>query len=482
MRATPLITLFLTVPLATVNAQLVWGPTVEVAEAQFDHQRPRITLVQDTLPLILWGSTTPTRLHALAGTAIGTQPPVVVTPPDLDPWTTYWAGADVAGHGDTVVAVFSTGAQGVGPLYATRSVDGGDTWGDTVVIGPGPGLEARFPTVAYVVGSGPVVEFMEFDPNWSAPRYVTVRSLDGGLSFSPPVPVSAPFAPGEVCDCCTGHTVAEGARVAALFRNNDNNVRTIWGAASNDGGGTYATGAQIDGTNWMFPACASSGPDAILTGDSLRYVWMSGATNGYKVHLASAHFPTLAVGATRLVHAGLPQSVEQNFPRIAGSGDTLGVVWQQKDGNQYNVLFSYSTSGPGGLGLPDTVSTLAAGKQRTPDIAFSQGRFHIVWEDRDAGTVAYRSATLGNANLVAEQAREAFRVHPVPARDRIWITPPLSRPATFEVLDATGRTLRRHTLESGENTLPVGDLPNGTYLLVRSDRPVPATVRFQVLH
>ncbi|MBK8612856.1 MAG: hypothetical protein IPN85_05080 [Flavobacteriales bacterium] len=74
------------------------------------------------------------------------------------------------------------------------------------------------------------------------------------------------------------------------------------------------------------------------------------------------------------------------LPRIAGSGDTLGVVWQQIGNGQSEILFSWSVTGPCGPGRSDTVNVDLPGSQRTPDIAYANGSFHIVWgESRDRG-------------------------------------------------------------------------------------------------
>jgi hypothetical protein len=98
---------------------------------------------------------------------------------------------------------------------------------------------------------------------------------------------------------------------------------------STDGGASYGIGGQLDGTNWNVSMCPSSGPDGYVAGDSIRYVWMSGAVSGSKVNICSAALNDLATGNRRMVHPGQTSANSQNFPRIAGAGDTLGVVWQQ---------------------------------------------------------------------------------------------------------------------------------------------------------
>jgi hypothetical protein len=388
--------------------------------------------------------------------------PLAVHPASVPAWADTWAGGDIAAYGDTVIAVYSTGQQGVGTLYASRSVDGGISWPDTVSLAPLSGMEARFPTVGYVPGKGPVVQYMEFDPNWLDPRYVVVNSQDGGSTYSAPVPISAPFAPGEPCDCCTGQIVAEVEDVVGLFRNNDNNLRTIWGASSMDGGDSFGAGEELDQTGWVINSCPSSGPDGYIVDDSIRYVWMSSASNGTKTYFGTARLSDLSIGVNALVHGGQPQNLSQNFPRIAGVGDTLGIVWEQFSSGQREILFSWSASGWSGLSAPDTVNVDLSGQQRVPDIAFNNGIFHIVWQDDATSTIRYRTASIDPDAAIAESPSvETMACWPVPAREVLHISVP-PRSTYLQVLDAKGLVVLR---DDAVSMLNVSGLAAGWYSL-----------------
>ena len=421
--------------------------------------RPRMTISAQG-PVVVWGES-PSTLYVSGDPGTGFTTPVIVQPAGLQPWATSWAGADIAAHGDTVIVVYSTGAQGVGTLYASRSMDGGQTWPDTARIAPLPGLEARFPTVAYIPGQGPVVQYMEFDPGWQLPRYVVSTSIDGGSTYGPPVQVSAPYAPGEVCDCCTGQAVVGNGAVVAMYRNNNSNVRTMWAATSTDGGGTFPVGAEIDQTGWVYNSCSSSGPDGYIVGDSIRYVWMSGATNGTKCYYGSAALNDLNVGVNADIHGGQTQNLTQNFPRIAGSGDTLGVVWEQNLQGNKEILFRWSVNGWSGLSDPDTANVILLGAQATPDIAFHNGTFHLVWENVPSGQLSYRSATIATSINVPTigTAPRTLVLWPSPASEMLQISLP-ERAATLVVLDQMGKVVLRDT---ASNTLRVDQLDPGTY-------------------
>lgn len=392
--------------------------------------------------------------------------PAPLHPAGVEPWSTTWAGGDVDAVGNDLAAVYSTGGNGVGPIYCVRSSDGGFTWSDTVRVAPFPGLEARFPTVAMVPLQGPVVQYMEFDPGWANARYVTARSLDGGQSFEPPVPVSAQHAPGEVCDCCTGQILADANTVVGLFRNAGSNIRTIWGAASVDDGASFPIGGELDDTGWSFNACPSSGPDAYVTGDTLRYVWMSGAVNGTKIHAASAALSDMGAMASMNVHGGQPVNLQQNFPRIAGNGDTLGIVWQQTSVGQVEILFSWSVTGLAGLSVPDTVNASLAGLQKNPDLVFASGMFHIVWEDHPSGTVRYRSATLTDDSAIDGVEGSPLLLWPSPVSDVLHVgsAPPGTK--RIALIDGSGRIALDLQFRA---TIDISSLATGPYQLVLRD-------------
>jgi hypothetical protein len=319
---------------------------------------------------------------------------------------------------------------------------------------------SRFPSIDVVDPDAPLVQYMQFDSGYFGARQVVSRRMSG--AFMPPVQVSTPFAPGDVCDCCPNQIVANAEHTVALYRNAGPDIRVMWGATSADGGATFPLGAELDTTGWVLNACPSSGPDGYLAGDSIRYVWMSGANNGTKVYIGQALAADLSLGHQRFIHPGQMQNQQQNLPRIAGQGDTLAVVWQQTMGGQTEILFSWSVSGIEGLSAPDTVNVDLAGVQRTPDIAYADGSFHIVWGEVTGSRVRYRKATLTSDVAVAELASTgAVNAWPNPATDVLHFRPG-SRSAV--VVDAQGRRVLSRAAVDG--TLDLSSLAAGPYVLL----------------
>lgn len=100
-------------------------------------------------------------------------------------------------------------------------------------------------------------------------------------------------------------------------------------------------------------------------GDSVRYVWMSGDDSGSKAFMRSAHSGTLATGFVVNVHPGQGEALKQNVLRIAGRGDTIGIVWQRLANVPHGILFEYSTTGLSDISTPETVNVALAAAHRT---------------------------------------------------------------------------------------------------------------------
>ncbi|MBP9081379.1 MAG: T9SS type A sorting domain-containing protein [Flavobacteriales bacterium] len=456
-RSLPALLLWCLHALAFGQTGVQWGAVQDCNAPGDGGLRPRIAVNGQGLPVVLWGKSNPASNLAAVGNGSGFSSAVEVSLPGLVPAVADWMGSSLAAQGDTVWVVMKATPEESRPTYLRRSTDGGQTWGDTLRVDPLDGLVSRFPSIA-ITGSGePVVQYMQFDSGYYGARQVVCRMVGG--AFMPPVQVSTPFAQGDVCDCCPNQVVCDGQRVAALYRNAGSNIRVLWAATSPDGGATFPTGALVDSTGWVFPACPSSGPGGLIDGDSLRYVWMSGANNGNKVYLGSASMADLGNDRTGLVHPGQPANLQQNFPRIAGQGDTLGIVWQQTLSGQAEILFSWSVAGPAGLSQPDTVNVDLSGSQRTPDIAYANGTFHIIWSE-GTSQVRYRQAIITEGVGIQELAGPRLHHWPDPATHVLHLAGAWS---AVQVFDLQGRIVM--DLAAPRERLDVQRLPAGTYLL-----------------
>ena len=124
-----------------------------------------------------------------------------------------------------------------------------------------------------------------------------------------------------------------------------------------------------------------------------------------------------------------------------------------------------------------------SGPQKTPDIAYADGAFHIVWSETSTGTVRYRKAVLGN-DVSMEEYEDHMHLtcwpNPVSGKgtaDQVlhvsggqWIS--------AEIVDAHGRSVRHGAVRS--DAVDTSGLPAGSYLLRLKDmHGVHGTVRFE---
>jgi hypothetical protein len=447
-----------------VSSQIAFGEPLDCNAPGGGALRPRVALNASGAPVVLWGRMSPNSNYIAIGEGADFTQPIEVSMPGCVPAVADWMGSSMAATGNTVWVVMKATPEESRPMYVRRSDDGGYSWGDTMRVDPVDGLVSRFPSIDLSDPDMPLVQYMQFDDGWSGARQVVTHLM--GSMFMPPVQVSTPFAPGEVCDCCPNQIITNGVRTVALYRNAGSNIRVMWGATSDDHGASFPMGDIVDETNWNFNACPSSGPDGYLAGDSIRYVWMSGAENGLKIYLGSALASNLSAAPPRYVNPLQPSAQQQNYPRIAGSGDTLGVVWEQYSNGARDIYFAWSTTGVGGLSAPVMVNVDMTGSQRTPDIAYADGAFHIVWSEMGTNQVRYRCASLVIGSGLGELSpQNRFLGWPNPVVDIFQL--PGVEWERAQVLDALGRTV--HAKGPGRNLLSTEELLPGAYTLVLFD-------------
>lgn len=473
----PPLTVFFMLACLSSSAQtgIGWNAAVDVNSAGQGSLRPRIVLNGAGNPVVLWGKSGPNSNYVAVGDGAGFSAPIEVSTPGCVPAVADWMGSSVAATGNTVWTVMKATPEDDKPCYVRRSNDGGYTWGDTIRVDPLDTLVSRFPSIAVSDPDRPLVQYMQFDSGYYGARQVVTHLM--GTSFMPPVQVSSPFAPGEVCDCCPNQIIADGDRAVALYRNAGSNIRVMWGASSDDLGATFPIGAVVDETSWNLAACPSSGPDGYMVGDSIRYVWMSGAENGFKTYLCSALASDLSTAAPRYVHPLQPSNQQQNFPRIAGSGDTLGVVWEQNLLGERDIYFCWSTSGVSGLSMPEMVHTSASGMQRTPDIAYANGAFHITWGEMGTNQVRYRKATVISTVSVAEASFVDVQLAPNPVSETLYLAG--GGQYNLDILTLEGKLVLRKAGVVG--SIDVSHLPKGEYLCKLNGLDGARSLRFQKL-
>ncbi|HET6245948.1 MAG TPA: T9SS type A sorting domain-containing protein [Bacteroidia bacterium] len=428
--------------------------------------RPKIALTKNNVPVVMWGRKPNQRVFVSRFDGAVFAQSSQITPANVNAFVEDWLGPDMAASGDTVFVVFKSHPEMDGFVYSVRSVNGGASFSDTVRVYPSK--YSRFPAVAVAPGGKPFVTFMTFNSSMGGAQFAVATSNDGGISYQAEVEAST-NAPGEVCDCCPGFIGAETNNfVYSLFRNNDNNLRDIWAVVSTNAGVSFTASSDIDNSNWMINGCPSTGPDAYVKGDSIVTVWMSGASGSSRIYIGTAHKNTLAVGLNAMLSPGVSSMANQNYPKVAGNGDTLGVVWQESQMGSTIIKFIYSVTGPAGLlnQVADTVSINFSGAQKNPDIAFANGTFYFVWQDDNKQAVTYLTATISGTTKVKETKLENhYSLYPNPVNDKLNIQFYNELKGEITLIDYAGKTVFTKKISSEIEIISTEEFSEGIYIL-----------------
>lgn len=462
--------LLLFLPAGIVNAQsITWGEEINVAMgSMYGNVRPRIAITSDNIPVIMWGGGSGSEpLYTARWNGSGFSAPVQITPAGADPFIDTWAGPDIAANGNALYVAFKRQPEMMNYIYIVKSADGGLTWSDTIRVPSGTGAYARFPAVAVTASGDPAVMFMTFNSSWGNAQYAVSNSIDGGQTFLTPVNVSAAAGP-EVCDCCPGYLEIQGSNQVAAFRRNNNNMRDIWTNASANGGASFTSAMDVDNTNWMINACPSTGPDPYLWSDSLFTVFMSASSGDSRIYINTRNITTQQNGFTARITPNLGSAATQNYPFIAGSSDTLAVVWQQNEDGNVDSYFSWSLNGAAGLIRNEVrLNNNAMGVQQNPHVAYSNGTFHFVFADEMTGNVIYKKGTVDPTGINKLQYDRAISVAPNPFSDKaiLKFSNPGKALVHAGVYDVSGKMCKSYSTSGEFLDIEKGALEAGVYFI-----------------
>jgi len=437
--------------------EVTWSAPVPVTDGTTGNRNPSIALTTGSVPVVMWGSFMgDIFVSRLQGGAFSA--PVQINPADMSVFTADWAAPNVAAQGNNVFAAFKELPEDIGHVYLVKSTDGGLTFGDTVRVDNVGSDRTRFAAVAIRQDGNPVVAYMRFNNTWGESRYMLSYSNDGGNSFQPDVNATDQ-SPDEVCDCCQGFILSQDGREVLLYRGNDNNIRDAWLSWTEDFGSSF-TAADIDESDWFLTSCPSSGPSGMIAGDTAIVTWMTRGSGGGKprVIVGTVSLATMQVGFN-LKRDSMSAVPNQNYPALAGSGDTIGLFWHEFVSGNVDVFMSYSIRGAAGLN--DSVINVsdAPGGQNNIEAAYAGGVFHIVWQDNATQKVMYQTASFSGFSTVERVESGDVQIVPNPVSDKLEVIAPDVRRVTL--LDASGRIV----LNSTSSDMDVSQLPLGVYFV-----------------
>ena len=469
MRKTFLILFYFIAIFSTAQTTgVVWGSPIYVGTGTTHNNiYPRLTLTNGDIPLVIWEDSSPALIYASRKTGATFSTPIAING-GVAPYVVTWTGPDIASKGDTAFVVFMT-AIANSKSYLVKTTDGGLTFSDTIRIDNEVNRLASFPTVEVMPNGNPIVAYMGSDTiTMMDPKHTVTKSIDGGLSFLSAV---EPVLTGEACDCCPASLAVSGNSQALIFRNNISNLREMWASFSTDTCSTFPISTNIDTTNWIAATCPSSAPSGVIIGDSLIYTWMSDGTGDARVYIGTVNVNDQQMGQHRQLYP--VGTSTQNYPVIAGKGDTLGIVWLGYNGTSQDVLFSWSITGAAGLGTKiDTLTKGFTGHQSRPDLVFNNGKFHIVYSNGVGSQVQYMEGMIvQNVSVeeVSTTSNLAIASMNLNGSIEILIKSKEELKGDVFLINALGQQIKKMSLsiKAGQNNFSLGhQVDRGIYFVV----------------
>lgn len=386
--------LFLTFLQLSLFAQkdIAWNMGMNIATNSYGNLHPRMSLDQAGNPLIVWGKMSDESVYFTRWNGTGFTTPVKLNPPGFTVATASWMGPDIASKGDTIYIVVkrTPEAADTNRIFIFTSFNGGVTFDPPVELAFIGDSISRFPTVDVDADGNPIVAFMKFNSSFMDSRWVVTKSADHGKTFSTDVKASGWGNSAEVCDCCPGAIISDANRCAILYRNNKSNIRDSWVGISDNNASSFMSGSALENKNWMLMSCPSSGPDGVIIGDTLYATFMNG-NGGYRNYLSKSSIVSGALGNVTNLTGPISGLSQQNYPRIATDGKAAAIVWKQtvSGAAQLPILFTNDIAN----GFPASYDTVDLDNITNADIAMSNGKLFVVWQDDGSGTVKYRSGT-----------------------------------------------------------------------------------------
>lgn len=365
--------------------------------------RPRITALDQQHGIIVWGNERSQSIHYAiweGDTLSGIQN---INMKQSKAFITSWASTEIAGKNNVVYIIFKEDPAETGKIYLVHSLDYGKNFSDPIPVVNPNGFYSRFPGIAIDKDLQPIVSYMRFKTDWSQPEYVSIRSKDFGDSFDAFIEVTDK-SKGEACDCCPVSMETEEDNIVVFYRNNRNNIRNMTASISTNNGISYDITQELDTADWFLQSCPSTGGDGFFNGNQLHSVWSSGRTGISKVFYSKYNLLSKKIEGLQIMNHSQGRNFQQNYPRMAGKNDTVGIVWNELV-NTMDIFFSYFLGNNSSDLITHTIriNKDINGTQTTPDIAYHSGNFYLCWQDQNDNSIRFKK---GSINIISSSNSE----------------------------------------------------------------------------
>jgi hypothetical protein len=336
----------------------------------------------------------------------------------------------LAADGDRVHLVWHDARSGWSDVRYSRSLDRGATWlaADVQLDTGFPAGHSILPEIA-IFGANLCVVWEDYRNSASNGDIYCNRSLDGGTTWLPvAVRLDTGSAPGASSSFAPQVGI-DGSTICVVWFDARNGAFDIYCNRSLDGGTTWLPAAVRVDTGDAAGAAHSLAPQVVCAGGAVHVVWEDerGGNRDVYWNRSLDGGASWLPAAQRLDHA--PSSASSLNARIAASGSTVCVVWED-DRNGLRDIFSNRSLDGGAtwLALDTQLDTdgPGAGDSREVQVRCEGAAVHAIW--RDARTfvqpqVFYRRSLDGGTTwlltdaLVNTTTATCFSSWPVLASD-----------------------------------------------------------------
>jgi hypothetical protein len=191
---------------------------------------------------------------------------------------------------------------------------------------------------------------------------------------------------------------------------------------------------------------------------------MNGASGNYRNYLSKSSVSAVAVNSVIGLTGSIPGLSQQNYPRIASSGNAVAIVWQQSvSGNeQLPILFTNNINN----GFPAKYDTVDLADITNTDVALLNGKIFVVWQDDNSGTVKYRKGTYATTGIQENLIGPIVTLFPNPANNQISINFNQQKITAFTIYNTLGQAVQSfETDNTGIANLQLSDWEQGLYFI-----------------
>jgi len=229
---------------------------IEVAGSDYGNTAIRMVLNASDEPVVSFGKSSHLYVAKWNSETQAFDPPVVIEPTQAI-YLSDQEGPEMVAHGDLIVLTYSHNGDWVSGLRSVRSDDGGVSWSDPVEVSPQTTTELFLPCVAMDDDGNPFVGVIA--GGVGEDKYeAAIQSLDGGQSWLSPVNSSELMDGDQVCECCPSSPFFTQGRYYNVIRNNNSNTRDFWLVGSPDGQ-SWNSALDVDPIDWVVSSCPASG-------------------------------------------------------------------------------------------------------------------------------------------------------------------------------------------------------------------------------